>query len=103
MDLIGWCIFLVALLFSIMLHEIGHLVPAKKFGVKVTEYMIGFGPTLWSTPAGRDRVRHQGHPARRLHPDDRDAPARRRRHDAIDEPRSVHAMVNDARQASGSW
>jgi membrane-associated protease RseP (regulator of RpoE activity) len=33
---------------SIALHEVGHLVPAKKFGVKVTEYMIGFGPTLWS-------------------------------------------------------
>ena len=30
---------------SIGLHEIGHLVPAKKFGVKVTQYMVGFGPT----------------------------------------------------------
>lgn len=33
---------------SIALHELGHLIPAKKFGVKVTKYMIGFGPTLWS-------------------------------------------------------
>ena len=33
---------------SIGLHEVGHLVPAKAFGVKVTQYMIGFGPTLWS-------------------------------------------------------
>ena len=33
---------------SIALHEIGHLVPAKAFGVKVTQYMVGFGPTLWS-------------------------------------------------------
>ena len=33
--------------------------------------MIGFGPTVWSTRQGRDRVRRQGHPARRLHPDDR--------------------------------
>lgn len=33
---------------SIGLHEIGHLVPAKAFGVKVTQYMVGFGPTLWS-------------------------------------------------------
>src|SRR5690349_20913725 len=37
---------------SIGLHEIGHLVPAKKFGVKVTQYMVGFGPTLWSTRRG---------------------------------------------------
>lgn len=37
---------------SIALHEIGHLVPAKKFGVKVTQYMVGFGPTVWSTRRG---------------------------------------------------
>jgi membrane-associated protease RseP (regulator of RpoE activity) len=37
---------------SIGLHEIGHLVPAKLFGVKVTRYMIGFGPTLYSKPVG---------------------------------------------------
>ncbi|TQJ50066.1 site-2 protease family protein [Phycicoccus sp. SLBN-51] len=37
---------------SIGLHEIGHLVPAKKFGVKVTHYMVGFGPTVWSRRRG---------------------------------------------------
>ena len=37
---------------SIALHEIGHLVPAKKFGVKVTQYMVGFGPTIWSRNNG---------------------------------------------------
>ena len=37
---------------SIALHEIGHLVPAKRFGVKVTQYMVGFGPTLWSRHRG---------------------------------------------------
>ena len=37
---------------SIALHEVGHLVPAKKFGVKVTHYMIGFGPTIWSRTRG---------------------------------------------------
>ena len=36
----------------IALHEIGHLVPAKKFGVKVTQYMVGFGPTVWSRRRG---------------------------------------------------
>jgi membrane-associated protease RseP (regulator of RpoE activity) len=52
MDLIGWVIFLVALLFSVMLHETGHFVLAKKFGMKVTQYFVGFGPTLWSTRRG---------------------------------------------------
>jgi membrane-associated protease RseP (regulator of RpoE activity) len=52
MDLIGWAIFLVALLFSVMLHETGHFVLAKRFGMKVTQYFVGFGPTLWSTRRG---------------------------------------------------
>lgn len=37
---------------SIALHEIGHLVPAKKFGVRVPQYMVGFGPTVWSRRRG---------------------------------------------------
>jgi len=37
---------------SIGLHEVGHLLPAKKFGVKVTQYMVGFGPTIWSRKRG---------------------------------------------------
>ena len=37
---------------SIGIHEIGHLLPAKLFGVKVTKYMIGFGPTLYSKKVG---------------------------------------------------
>ena len=43
--------------------------------------MVGFGPTIWSRKQGRDRVRHQGHPDGRLHPHDRDVPARRGRPD----------------------
>ena len=52
MDLIGWAIFIVALLFSVMLHETGHFVTAKRFGMKCTRYFVGFGPTLWSTWRG---------------------------------------------------
>jgi membrane-associated protease RseP (regulator of RpoE activity) len=51
-DLLGWLIFLVALLFSVMLHESGHFVAAKKFGMKATKYFVGFGPTVWSTTRG---------------------------------------------------
>ena len=52
MDLLGWVIFVVALLFSVMLHETGHFVLAKRFGMKVTRYFVGFGPTIWSTWRG---------------------------------------------------
>jgi membrane-associated protease RseP (regulator of RpoE activity) len=45
---LGLLIFLAGIGLSIGLHEIGHLLPAKRFGVKVTQYMVGFGPTLWS-------------------------------------------------------
>jgi membrane-associated protease RseP (regulator of RpoE activity) len=49
---LGVAIFALGLLLSIALHEIGHMVPAKKFGVKVTQYMVGFGPTVWSRKRG---------------------------------------------------
>lgn len=38
--------------FSIGWHELGHLLPAKLFGVKVPKYMIGFGPKVWSRKRG---------------------------------------------------
>ncbi len=49
---VGIVVIVIGLAVSIALHEIGHLVPAKKFGVKVGQYMIGFGPTLWSRRFG---------------------------------------------------
>lgn len=52
MVLLGWVIFVLALCVSIMLHETGHFVTAKKFGMKVTRYFLGFGPTLWSIQRG---------------------------------------------------
>ena len=49
---LGVVIFVVALLLSVMLHETGHFVMAKKFGMKATRYFVGFGPTIWSTWRG---------------------------------------------------
>ena len=51
-QLVGILIFVFGILFSIGLHEIGHLLPAKKFGVRVPTYMVGFGPTIWSKRKG---------------------------------------------------
>ncbi|MBW8872548.1 MAG: site-2 protease family protein, partial [Leifsonia sp.] len=49
---LGVVIILIGVAVSIALHEVGHLVPAKLFGVKVTQYMIGFGKTLFSFRRG---------------------------------------------------
>ncbi len=49
---LGVMIFVVAILASIGLHEFGHMIPAKKFGGKVTQWFIGFGPTVWSKQVG---------------------------------------------------
>ncbi len=46
--LLGVVLFIGAILASIGLHELGHMIPARKFGGKVTQYFIGFGPTVWS-------------------------------------------------------
>jgi membrane-associated protease RseP (regulator of RpoE activity) len=50
--LLGIVIFVVALLTSVMLHELGHFLTAKKFGMRVTQFFVGFGSTLWSTFRG---------------------------------------------------
>jgi membrane-associated protease RseP (regulator of RpoE activity) len=50
--LVGVVIFVLALLISVMLHELGHFLTAKKFGMRVTQFFVGFGTTLWSTFRG---------------------------------------------------
>src|SRR3954451_24249061 len=49
---IGIIVIAVGVVLSIGLHEVGHLVPAKAFGVRVTQYMIGFGRTIFSRTKG---------------------------------------------------
>ena len=49
---LGVLAFVVALLISIMLHEFGHFIFAKKFGMKVTEFFLGFGYKIWSITRG---------------------------------------------------
>ncbi len=50
--ILGVIFMVVAIGASIALHEIGHLVPAKLFGLRVPQYMIGFGKTLLSFRRG---------------------------------------------------
>jgi membrane-associated protease RseP (regulator of RpoE activity) len=50
--ILGVLFVLLGIAVSIGLHEVGHLVPAKLFGARVTKYMIGFGPTIFSRKRG---------------------------------------------------
>ena len=52
MYLLGVLFVALGISVSIALHEVGHLLPAKRFGVKITQYMVGFGPTVWSRQRG---------------------------------------------------
>jgi membrane-associated protease RseP (regulator of RpoE activity) len=63
LDALGWLIFFVALVLSVMLHETGHFVTAKRFGMKCTQYFFGFGPTLWSVKRGETEYGFKAIPA----------------------------------------
>ncbi|KAA1376515.1 M50 family metallopeptidase [Aeromicrobium fastidiosum] len=49
---LGVVVFVIGVVLSIALHELGHMYPAKKFGIKVTQFFVGFGNTVWSTKRG---------------------------------------------------
>ena len=50
--ILGIIVLIVGVAVSVALHELGHMIPAKRFGVKVPEYFIGFGPRVWSMKRG---------------------------------------------------
>jgi len=52
MGIVGVIAFVVALLASVMIHEAGHYFTAKRYGMKVTEFFLGFGAKIWSTRRG---------------------------------------------------
>ena len=45
-------LFVVGLIVSVFLHELGHFVSARRSGMKVTQFYMGFGPRVWSTKRG---------------------------------------------------
>ncbi len=63
MTIIAIVAFIVALLLSVMLHEWGHFATARKFGMKATDFFVGFGPVLWSTRRGETRYGVRAIPA----------------------------------------
>jgi membrane-associated protease RseP (regulator of RpoE activity) len=49
---LGVAAFALCILVSVSLHELGHMITAKRFGMKVTRYFVGFGPTIFSWHRG---------------------------------------------------
>ncbi len=96
---IGIVVLVVGLAVSIALHELGHLLPAKAFGVRVGQYMIGFGPTIASWRRGETEYGVKALPlggyismaGMYAAPDDGSRPGR---------TRLFAAMVQDARDAN---
>ena len=52
MQILGILAFVVALLLSVMIHEFGHYITARRFGMRVSEFFVGFGRRLWSYQRG---------------------------------------------------
>lgn len=99
--IIGVIVLVVGLAVSIALHEMGHLLPAKAFGVRVGQYMIGFGPTLWSRRIGNTEYGFKAIPAggyismSGMYPPSAGAPSGESRADGF-----FRTMVQDARVAN---
>jgi membrane-associated protease RseP (regulator of RpoE activity) len=52
MEILGIIAFVLALLTSVMFHELGHFLTARKFGMRVSEFFVGFGRRIWSVTRG---------------------------------------------------
>ena len=52
MEILGIIAFVLALLTSVMFHELGHFLTARKFGMRVSEFFVGFGRRIWSITRG---------------------------------------------------
>ncbi|TDW93917.1 membrane-associated protease RseP (regulator of RpoE activity) [Kribbella pratensis] len=52
LTILGIVLFVAGVLISVALHEMGHMLPAKAFGMKVTQFFVGFGRTVWSVKRG---------------------------------------------------
>jgi membrane-associated protease RseP (regulator of RpoE activity) len=62
LNTVGIVLGALAILVSVSLHEAGHMGTAKAFGMKVTRYFVGFGPTLWSFRKGETEYGVKGVP-----------------------------------------
>ena len=48
----SWLLVIPVLSILVFVHELGHFLTAKRFGIKVTEFGFGFPPRLWGISIG---------------------------------------------------
>src|SRR4051812_14121921 len=63
LTILGIVLFVAGILISVALHELGHMLPAKAFGMKVTQFFVGFGRTVWSVKRGETEYGFKSIPA----------------------------------------
>lgn len=101
LTVVGIVLFVLGLLFSIAWHELGHMSTAKMFGIKCTEFMVGFGKTLWSVRRGETEYGIKAVPLGGFVRMVGMLPPARRQEDAGAKKMSRwRAMAEDAREAS---
>ena len=49
---VTWLLTFLGIISLVLLHELGHFVMARRAGMKVTEFFLGFGPRIWSFRRG---------------------------------------------------
>jgi membrane-associated protease RseP (regulator of RpoE activity) len=52
MFVLGILLLFAGIMISVAWHELGHYLAARKFGIKVPEFFVGFGRTVWSRQVG---------------------------------------------------
>ncbi|QYN33212.1 site-2 protease family protein [Pseudonocardia sp. DSM 110487] len=52
MFVLGILLLFAGIMISVAWHELGHYLAARKFGIKVPEFFVGFGKTVWSRKVG---------------------------------------------------
>ncbi len=77
----------------VFVHELGHFLAAKRVGIRVLKFQLGFNPTIAQLPPRRHRIRHRRAAARRLREDGRREPGRGTR---------PGSPTNSSRRRSGS-
>ncbi|MFC3999501.1 M50 family metallopeptidase [Nocardiopsis sediminis] len=98
---LGIVLFFIGLLLSLAWHELGHLATAKMFGIRCTQYFVGFGRTLWSTRKGDTEYGVKLVPLGGFVRMAGMIPPSQRAQDTSGKPMSRwRAMIEDAREAS---
>jgi membrane-associated protease RseP (regulator of RpoE activity) len=59
---LGILIFVAGIFVMILVHELGHFIAARRFGIKVEQFFVGFGPRLWSFRRGETEYGLKGIP-----------------------------------------